>query len=397
MFSTDNAYLSHENKIMYKRYPISMKHSVLIGLCLLLLLVTGCSKKGNTTTEFTQLPVYQLTGHTVSLDSIFLRYAYRIRVNDSIAVLFDLHTPQYYCHAFTYPDFEYITSFAPLGEGPEEIVSGSEIRFLKNGHFGVLDSNGRKLIVYTNLGRGLTPRPEQIIRMDESLMMPLDFIPLTDSTFLIPNYLGQSRFCIADTCGRLIKRQASIPIADTTLLKTSAPAVAQAWRSFLAMTPDKKTLVTVTQLGDVLDGYATNNLSVTAFHHLGSVGEPMFRVSTEGYGIPTGFMGYLDVQTSDSCIYALYDGTSFADLMKQNPSSLKQGGTALHVFDRTTGQPLYSYMLDRRISCIHIDFKRYILWATDVNKDEQLVRFELPEIQSALNSSFSRTQATLSK
>lgn len=240
MFSTDNAYLSHENKIMYKRYPISMKHSVLIGLCLLLLLVTGCSKKGNTTTEFTQLPVYQLTGHTVSLDSIFLRYAYRIRVNDSIAVLFDLHTPQYYCHAFTYPDFEYITSFAPLGEGPEEIVSGSEIRFLKNGHFGVLDSNGRKLIVYTNLGRGLTPRPEQIIRMDESLMMPLDFIPLTDSTFLIPNYLGQSRFCIADTCGRLIKRQASIPIADTTLLKTSAPAVAQAWRSFLAMTPDKK-------------------------------------------------------------------------------------------------------------------------------------------------------------
>ena len=43
---------------------------------------------------------------------------------------------------------------------------------------------------------------------------------------------------------------------------------------------------------------------------MGPHGEPEFQVSG-GYGIPTGIMGFSDVQVTDRAIYAVFHGRSF--------------------------------------------------------------------------------------
>lgn len=354
-----------------------MKYSLPILSLLAVLFLSGCSTKKTTEgQDFSQLPVYELKGKEVPTDSAYLRYAYRIRVEGDVAVVFDLHGSDYFCHAFTYPEFDYLSSFGTLGKGPEEIISGSDVRFLGKNRVGILDSNGRKIAIYSGVGKGMNPSLERMVRMEERILMPLDFVRLANGDFLVPDYSGEARFCVVDSCGRLEERKAAIPLAEKTLLSSAAPAVAQAWRSFLAVTPDESQLVTVTQLGDVMDCYALPVLNKETIHRIGEGGEPEFSIAAEGYGIPKGCMGYWDVQVSDSCIYALYDGTRFEDMMKQDPATVKQGASRLRVFD-LQGNPLRSYTFDRPVAGIFVDEALGILWATDVNADHQLVSYSL--------------------
>lgn len=166
-----------------------------------------------------------------------------------------------------------------------------------------------------------------------------------------------------------------ISLSDTATLHKNAPAVAQAWRSFLAIDRAGKRVVAVTQLGDVLDTYAVGSGMRAEAHVVGRDGEPVFQVTPEGYGIPSGCMGYWDVQVTDSCIYALYDGTTFKEIA-QSAGTGKQGGTSLRVFSRE-GTLLRRYVFDRPLSGIYVDEARHLLWATDVNTDNGLYRYAL--------------------
>lgn len=351
-----------------------MKKNVLdFCFVLLMCLVAACSQRP-VQDGFESCPVDSLTGEKVVLsDSVWMRYPYRVRVSDSVAVVFDLNADSCFCHLFSYPDFRFITSFAPKGEGPEEVVSASMGRFIDKEHFGVLDMSGRKLLVYSDLNARSVPRLSQVISFEESVSLPLEFLPLPDSTLLIPDYLGEARFCIANRSGRLLKKAGCITLADTVSLRTNAPAVAQAWRSFLAIDESGKRVIAVTQLGDVLDTYALNGEMAVKAHCIGPDGEPLFQITPEGYGIPAGCMGYWDVQVTDSYIYALYDGTKFKDIM-QSPDSNRQGGSLLRVFSRE-GKPLRCYQLGRQFSGIYVDEARHTLWATDVNADNGLYRY----------------------
>lgn len=346
-----------------------------LGFVFLLSLVVACSQRA-AQGGFDACPADSLTGEKVALsDSVWMRYPYRVRVSGSVAVVFDLNADSCFCHLFSYPDFRFIASFAPKGEGPEEVVSASMGRFIDKTHFGVLDMSGRKLLVYDDLNARSVPRLSQVIPFEESVSLPLEFLPLPDSTLLIPDYLGEARFCIADRSGRLLKKTGSITLADTVALRDNAPAVAQAWRSFLAIDEAGKRVVAVTQLGDVLDTYALQGEMAAEAHSIGPDGEPVFQVTPEGYGIPVGCMGYWDVQVTDSCIYTLYDGTKFKDIM-QSPDGNRQGGALLRVFSRE-GKPLHSYQLGRQLSGIYVDEARRTLWAIDVNTDNGLYRYLL--------------------
>ena len=52
-----------------------------------------------------------LKGEIVPIDTALFRYAYRMRVQGDKAVILDLHNADYYYHVFTYPDFQYQSSF----------------------------------------------------------------------------------------------------------------------------------------------------------------------------------------------------------------------------------------------------------------------------------------------
>lgn len=342
---------------------------------LALCLAAACSRQDERS-RFDACPVDSLRGEKVALaDSVWMRYPYRVRVSGSVAVVFDLHADSCFCHLFTYPGFRFIASFAPKGEGPEEVVSASMARFMGKDRFGVLDMSGRKLAVYDGMSAGAAPRLGKVITFGEDVATPLDFLPLPDSTLLIPDYLGEARFCIAGYDGQLLRKAAVISLSDTATLHQNAPAVAQAWRSFLAIDRAGKRVTAVTQLGDVLDAYAVDSGMRAEAHVVGTDGEPVFQVTPEGYGIPSGCMGYWDVQMTDSCIYALYDGTTFKEIA-QSPGTRKQGGTSLRVFNRQ-GTLLRRYEFDRPLSGIYVDEARHLLWATDVNTDNGLFRFEM--------------------
>lgn len=80
-----------------------------------------------------------------------------------------------------------------------------------------------------------------------------------------------------------------IPSANEEALMQARPALAQAWRSFIDYNPRNGVLAAVTQLGEVLEIY--NLKDSTHVVRIGPHGEPKFKVA-EGYGIPTGIMGF---------------------------------------------------------------------------------------------------------
>ena len=206
--------------------------------------------------------------------------------------------------------------------------------------------------------------------MDEDILRPLDFTIYNDTTFIIPDYSGENRLCRVNCNGKLIDKIGSIPTVNKEALKNARPALAQAWRSFLDYNPNNGILAAVTQLGEVVEVYDLKDS--THVVHIGEHGEPEFKIS-DGYGIPTGIMGFSDVQVTDSAIYAVFHGTAFKEIARQS-GRLPDGGMYICVFS-LQGEPLCKYVLDHYIYGIWVDEATKTIIATDVNNDQPILKF----------------------
>lgn len=315
-----------------------------------------------------------LKGEVIPLDTALFRYAYRLRVQGDKAVVLDLHNPDNYYHVFTYPDFKYVSSFGKRGEGPGESIYASNVRFCGPGTVWGIDDGKGRMYQYSGIAQDETPKLEKDLLLDKSLYRSLDFDLGNDTTVLIPDFSGENRFSWASlSTGQLLSKWEEIPEADTKKLEESPSAVAQGWRSFIGFSPDKKLLVAVTQFGDRVDIYDVKTQKCITIQ--GEDGEPKFGVTPNGYGIPAGRHCYYDVQVTDKHIYTLYDGREFKEMMK-DPENSPQGGRVLRVFNHE-GEVEKTYVLDRHTVGMYVDEARGILFAFDVNADEQIVRFEL--------------------
>ena len=190
--------------------------------------------------------------------------------------------------------------------------------------------------------------------------------------FIIPDYSGENRLCRVNRNGRLIDKIGIIPTIDEKALENARPALAQAWRSFLDYNPNNGILAAVTQLGEVVEVY--NLKDSTHIIRIGEHGEPEFKVS-DGYGMPTGIMGFSDVQVTDSAIYTVFHGTSFKEIARQS-GRLPDGGKYIYVFS-LKGEPLCKYVLDHYIYGIWVDEDTKTIIATDVNDDQPIVMFSI--------------------
>lgn len=315
-----------------------------------------------------------LKGEIVPIDTALFRYAYRMRVQGDKAVILDLHNADYYYHVFTYPDFQYQSSFGKRGEGPGESIYAANIRFAGQDTVWVLDDGKGRMYQYSGIAGGKTPKQEKDILLDKRLFRSLDFDLKDASTVVIPDYSGENRFSWASlSSGELLRKSEQIPVSDPELLRESAPAVAQGWNSFVSFSPDKKILVSVTQFGDRPDIYSM--ASQKHIGELGGDGEPQFKVSPEGYGLPAGRICYYDVQVTDQYIYTIYDGRKFKDIMKL-ADAYQQGGKILRISTHE-GDVVKTYVLDRPIAGIYVDEAAGMLFGLDVNADEQIVKFPL--------------------
>lgn len=315
----------------------------------------------------------ELQGEVIPLDTALFRYPFRIRVQDDRAVLMDLHGEGCFCHVFSYPDFRHLHSFGRRGEAPEEMLSVENVRW--NGNFlWTLDANKSELTRFGFDSSGDSLLRREAVSLDKDILRALDFVMADDSTFIIPDYSGDSRFCRVNRQGRLLHKLGGIPSSNEDALQNSRPALAQAWRSFIDYNPENGVLAAVTQLGEVLEIY--NLQDSTHVVRIGPHGEPEFQVS-QGYGIPTGIMGFSDVQVTDRAVYAVFHGRSFKEIAQNARKGIHvDGGKYIYVFS-LTGEPLRRYVLDHHVCGISVNEREGVILATDVNKDEPVVKYEI--------------------
>lgn len=313
----------------------------------------------------------ELKGEIVQLDTALFRYPFRIRIEGDKAIVMDLHGTDNYYHLFQYPGFRYLSSFGKRGDSPDEMLSAENLRYIK-GAIWTLDANKGELNRFVFSSSGDSLLREEVVSLDKSLLRSLDVAFYNDSTFIIPDYSGDNRFCWVHRDGKLIKRSGAIPSTNEDALAHARPALAQAWRSFVDYNPRNGVLAAATQLGEVLEIY---NLKVsTHVVRVGPCGEPEFKIS-EGYGLPTGIMGFSDVQVTDRAIYAVFHGRTFKEISQQKEPII-DGGRYIYVFS-LQGEPLCKYTLDRYIYGIHVDEEKKIITATDVNSDQPIVEFRI--------------------
>ncbi|EKU89384.1 BF3164 family lipoprotein [Bacteroides oleiciplenus] len=330
----------------------------------------------STNNRYTDFPqVQELKAKTIQLDTALFRYPFRIHASDNKAVVLDLHGTDHYFHAFNYPEFHYLSSFGKRGDSPEEMLSAENFRW-SGRDLWTLDANKSEL---TELGLALsgdTLLRQEVVKLDKEILRALDFVIYEDSTFIIPDYTGDNRFCQVNSEGKLLRKFGTILSANKEALENSRPALAQAWRSFIDYNPRKGVLVAATQLGEVLEIY--NLKDSTHVVCIGPHGEPEFQIA-EGYGIPTGIMGFGDVQVTDNAIYAVFQGKTFKDIMEsaKQGNKLPDGGQSIYVFS-LKGEPLRKYVLDRYVHGIWVDELQGIITAMDVNEDEPIVRYNIP-------------------
>lgn len=351
------------------------RQHLLIGLTTFVLL-TACTpqtrKDINTYKDFPQ--TVELRAEMVPIDTALFRYPFRIRTQGDTVVVMDLHGADHFFHAFTGEGLDYLSSFGKRGEAPTEVILAENIRLCPDGWW-MLDS-GKGKLSRLNVSNHWTEPVAEVTLNEKDILRPLDFTRDEEGRFIVPDYSGEARFCLADSNGQLLQRLGTIPTANEEALRNARPALAQAWRSFIDYNPHNGLLVAATQLGEVLEIY---QLRDSAWHTvcMGPNGEPQFQVS-QGYGIPTGIMGFGDVQVTDSAIYAVFSGRTFKELMQsaQQGKNLPEGGRYIYAFS-LRGEPLCRYALDRHISGFHVDEEKGIIWATDVNRDQPVCRFRM--------------------
>lgn len=297
-------------------------------------------------------------------DSVYLRYPFRLRLQDDMLYVMDIHTADHYIHLFDYQTMQHKRSLAHRGEAPEEFLGTENIRIDEQGNLWTLDANKSKI---ARLGQQPDEQPVQI-DLDKELIRTLDFDRLNDSVFIVPDYTGQHRISFVNSRGEILKHAFQIP---SPTKKENAMVLAQAWRSFISYNPHHGILGMATQLGQVIEIYDLKQDTVIKIIGEES-GAPQF-INKGGYAVPTGIMGYSDIHVGQEYIYALFWGTFFEDI-RMRPDDHKEGGRFVHVFD-LVGNPVRKYVLDRHITGFHVDEEKGTMIGLDVNSNQPVVEY----------------------
>lgn len=333
------------------------------------LFITCCHKDEYSYTFFEKS--ISLTSETINTDSLYLRYPFRIKHRDSIAMILDLHHPKYFYHLLSYPEFKYKYSFGKRGDAPCDILSAENFRLLSNEGMYGLDAN-KHLLTNVSFENNSETVLNKKISLDKDIIRALDFVVYNDSSFIIPDYSGQHRFHFVDSNGKIKKSYGKIPSRKH---KYGNVALAQAWRSFIDYNENNQILAMVTQLGEVLEIYNLKDSTHTV--KIGPHGEPEFRIG-DGMAIPSGIMGFSDIRVTDKYIYTVFHGRSFKEIAKQSPNAM-DGGKYIYVYS-LTGEPLYHYTLDHHIYGIDVDEDTKSIYAVDVNSNNPIKKYKIEHL-----------------
>lgn len=351
-----------------------------VVICLLAVITSTChhDKRGRHTEElaFEDFPeVIELKGEGHVLDDrqAMLRYPFRLRVCDGYLFILDMHNAEEFCHIYDKETFNHIASFGQRGEGPQEMLQGQTMWVVSLDSIWTLDPGKRQIARWSFSLTDNTVAQVEVIQLDKQTVISANDITLcNDTTWLLPDLSGQSRVWHVGHSGKVIGKTGSIPTRRSIDEDGLAP-LASAWNAYIHYHPKNDILVAATQLGDVMEIYNLQTGKRQTVY--GPQGEPVYQTTPQGYAVPTGIMGYSDVQITDRYIYTVFHGRTFKEIAA-DPTGTEDGGRYLRVFD-LAGNPVRCYHLDHAVYGIHVDEKEGIFWATDVNTEEQVIRYPL--------------------
>ena len=182
---------------------------------------------------------------------LYMKYPYKIKVQDSIMCIWDLHGGDRFYHLYSYPELQFITSFAVNGRGPEEYISTGGF-CMDEQHIYVFDTSRARLSIFRKdslMQQRISPA--RIIDYPQAGIPILNFCR-TDQGFALLNFDGPERIAFIDTCGHLLNKKYEIPWGNTAKNKAYPTMTASLWNSYLDYNPDNHLLVLVTQNGELL-------------------------------------------------------------------------------------------------------------------------------------------------
>lgn len=364
-----------------------MKKSMYVGIGLLaiLLVVVGIrqvslrtrsnTKAEVTATSHTKFPKdIRLTGEGFVIDDELIRYPFRIRQQGDYVYVLDLHGSKNFCHLFRKDNLKSVVSFAQRGNGPQEVLQAISMDVFSEDSIWLFDTQKREVTRWRYSAKQGKMSIQETILIKEKMTHSANCAWEGDSLFFFTDRSGVNRILKCDTHGNVIERIGIIP-SEKEVDENEKGTLAQAWNSYINYHHGKQLLAVATQLGDVIEIYNLKNGTKKVLY--GPFGEPEYKTTRKGWAVPVGIMGYSDIQITDNYIYAVFHGRSFKDIAK-DPQGTPDGGEYIHVYTHE-GIPVCRLILDHAIYGIDVDEKNGVIWATDVNTEEQIVKYQLPK------------------
>ena len=369
-------------KNIMKRKLIYGAGFVVVIVCTILWVRSTIANSGVSTTENDYFDVYtdfphnmSLVGEGIIVEDGLLRYPFRIRQLGGYIYVLDLHGEDNFCHIFDEKDYSHITSFTNRGNGPEDVLQAMDMYVVNKDSIWLFDTDKREVTLWGYNEHERVVVRKEAYRMKEDMILSANCTWYSDSVFYFTDKSGNNRVLKCNKDGIVTERIGSIPSIKPNK-RIGNGILAQAWNGYIKCNPLNQIMVVASQLGDVIEIY---NLKEGTRHVLyGPHGEPVYEISPNGFAIPSGIMGYSDLEITDRYIYAVFHGRSFKDIIK-DPQGTPDGGEYIHVYD-FNGNPICRLILDHSIYGIDVDEENGIIWATDVNSEEQIIRYNIPSV-----------------
>jgi len=97
------------------------------------------------------------------------------------------------------------------------MLSAENFRWSEKGLW-ILDANKSELTEFGFTLSSDTLFRQEVVKLDKEILRALDFVIYEDSTFIIPDYTGDNRFCQVSSEGRLLRKFGVIPSANEEAL-----------------------------------------------------------------------------------------------------------------------------------------------------------------------------------
>lgn len=329
-----------------------------------------------TTPSEDNLEIIPLTSECLLKNSdLYMKYPYKIKVQDSMMCIWDLHGGERFYHLYSYPDLQFITSFAVNGRGPEEYIATGGF-CMDEQHIYVFDINRARLSIFRKdslMQQRISPA--RIINYPQVGIPILNFCR-TDQGFALLNFDGPERITFIDTCGHLLNKKYEIPWGNTAKNKAYPTMTASLWNSFLDYNPDNHLLVLVTQNGELLEIH--NLASDSTRIIVGKGGEPDYLTNKNSLLVGK-INGYQDVQVGKKAIYTLFSGTDHQEELQKMAKGLPtpDGGNLLLVYD-LDGKLIRKFLLDHDTNGIDVHEESGILYTVSSSEENAVSRYRLP-------------------